>query len=161
MPHVQCMCMNFSTFIGPCDYPFATWELARIHQGGSPIALHFWTDSGTASHVLSEVFKALVVCALSHEKAQVASGATCVPCRVSGISRHIKAILEGSIWTGIYLKNLEGRMSHSALAMEWEADGAIRDKARKLQLVSCPIFKIEIYMIGSYVCTMVCYMSIH
>ena len=29
------------------------------------------------------------------------------------------------------------KMSHSALAEQWEAVGAIRDKARKLELASC------------------------
>ena len=29
-------------------------------------------------------------------------------------------------------------MSHSALAMQWEANGDIRDKARKLSLATCP-----------------------
>lgn len=118
-----------------CDYPFATWELARRHQGGSPIALLFWTGSGTAAHVLSDVFKALVACALSHEKAQVVQHVSHAGCPQFGISIAQKIAYE-------YLMTfyLEGRMSHSALAMEWEADGQIRDKARKLQLVSRPIY---------------------
>ena len=33
-----------------------------------------------------------------------------------------------------------GRMSHSSLAMQWESVGSIRDKARRLELVTCPIF---------------------
>ena len=46
-------------------------------------------------------------------------------------------------------------MSHSALAVQWETDGSIRDKARNLQLVTVSVSNSDIVIIYIYVCVYV------